>query len=376
MMYYHKFIILSLLGFFNAFSQTEIWTGAGLDLGIPISSSYGSGKNMLSPRFCKVMNENIYLQLRFFKRIGLELYATQNSQFYRYKDKEFYRSTGDKYDVRIRSTNHFVSYGANIIYRQPIIGSYAGIYASAGYRINNTGMASASAKQMFRLNGEEFEFVSKNYGSGGGLLFEAGCQVITDDEKNMITIGLQYQKGLTKLYEGELTRKAAISSAVMYTDQVSSALSYFGLTFKYHYRIFHYDKSEKIPDEEPVGDINKHSEYVHPSQRKVEVKDKIEVKSKKISIAIYDPYREDNDRVSISINGKYALENFTVTKKQYVFEVELYPGTNTLVFQAENLGEIPPNTATIFVIENGKKKKFDMSANLNTSQSIEITYKP
>lgn len=376
MKYYHRLTILSLLGFFNAFSQTEIWTGAGVDLGIPISSGYGGGKSMLSPRFCKLINENIYLQLRFFKRVGLEVYAAQNSQFYRYKDKEFYRSTGNKYDVRIRSTNHFISYGANLIYRQPIIGSYAGIYASAGYRINNTGSVEASDKQQFKLNGQEFEFVSRNKGVGAGLLFEAGCQVITDDEKNMITIGLQYHKGLTTLYEGTLTRRAAINNEVIYTDKVSSALSYFGLTFKYHYRIFHYDKSEKIPEDEPVGDINKHSEYVHPSQRKVEVKDKIEVKSKKISIAIYDPYREDNDRVSITINGKSALENHTVTKKQYVFDVELYPGTNTLVFQAENLGDIPPNTATIFVIEGGKKKKFDMSANLNTSQSLEITYKP
>ncbi|HTF81293.1 MAG TPA: hypothetical protein VL947_06205, partial [Cytophagales bacterium] len=218
-------------------------------------------------------------------------------------------------------------------------------------------------------------FMSASNGSGAAMLFEGGCQIITDNEKNMITIGLQYHHGLSTMYEGTLT--SSQGGAVLYTDKTTSALSYMGLSLKYHYRLFGYDRSEKIPEEhDDSKNINKHSEYVHPAQRKVEVKDKIEVKSKKITIAIYDPYREDNDRVSISINGKYALENYTVTKKQYQFEVELYPGLNTLVFQAENLGDIPPNTATIFVIEGGKKKKYDMQANLNTSQSLEIEYKP
>lgn len=357
-----------------SFCQIEVWGGAGLDGGIPIASSYQGNKSILKPRLNYLFNENLYLQLRFFRRIGIEAYVTQNTQSYKYLDKTFYHSTGDKYDAVIKSKNNFTSYGLNLIYRQPLVGSYAGIYVSAGYRINNVGNATVSQTQTFKLNSQEFEFVSRSYGSGSALLFEGGCQIVTDDEKNMFTAGLQYHNGLSKLYDGDLTARQ--NGTVLYSDRVSSALSYFGLTVKYHYRLFGYDKSEKVPVEEPVGDINKHSEYVHPSQRKVELKDKIEVKNKKITIAIYDPYREDNDRVSISINGKFALENYTVTNKQYQFDVELFPGLNTLVFQAENLGDIPPNTATIFVIENGKKKKFDMTANLSTSQSLEIVYKP
>ncbi|HTF80136.1 MAG TPA: hypothetical protein VL947_00370, partial [Cytophagales bacterium] len=151
----YKLLFLSLFSFLEGFSQIELWTGAGFDFGVPISG-YEHKKSILKPGFHKAFNENLYLQIRFFKRLGLEGYVAQNTQLYRYKDQTFYHATGNKYDAIIKSNNNFVSWGANLIYRQPIIGSYAGIYLSAGYRVNNTGNASVSETKKFQLNSQEF----------------------------------------------------------------------------------------------------------------------------------------------------------------------------------------------------------------------------
>lgn len=361
--------------YFTSQAQFEVWSGLGIDAGVPVSAQYSNERDILKPHFSKTLNGNLYAQVRFFKRIGIEGYCTQNFQKYVYEDLKFYKSTGNKYEGLIKVRNNFYSLGANFIYRQPIVGSYAGIYGSLGYRINHTGNQEVTEIQTFKLNSQIFEFKAKSLGTGSALLFEAGCQIITDDEKNMFTIGLQFHNGLSNLYQGDFTSQK--DSTVFYTDKVVSKLSSFNLTFKYHYRLYYYDKSEKIIEEEPTPDeIKKHQDYVHPSQRKLEKKDSIIVKTKKIIIDLYEPYQEDNDRVSILLNNRVVLDNFTVMKKHHQFEVELYPGVNQLVFQAENLGDIPPNTANIFVIENGKKKMFDMKANLNTSQMLIINYTP
>lgn len=373
MSFFRKFLIVAFsTSTLFCYSQFELWTGAGLDLGVPAFGKYANSKSIIKPHFSKLHNENIYIQARFKKLIGIEVFASQNSQYYVYNDIKFYHETGDKYEATIKVANHYTSVGANLIYRQPLPGSYVGIYGSIGYKNNFAGNKSVTDEQTFSLNSQKFSYTSNSLGTGGGILAEAGIQIVTDDEKNMFTVGFQYFGGLKTLYKGDFLASKTDGS---YTDKVTSNLSSFALAFKYHYRLYYYDKSEKI--EEPTNEeVVKHQEYVHPSQRKVEVKDSIVVKTKKIVIDLYEPYQEDHDRVSILLNGRVVLDNYTVQKKHYQFEVELYPGVNTLVFQAENLGDIPPNTANIFVIENGKKKLFDMKANLNTSQSLIINFKP
>ncbi|MFN8436061.1 MAG: hypothetical protein U0V72_00370 [Cytophagales bacterium] len=371
----NKFILtLTVIFFFQTNAQFfEIFGGAGVDGGVPVLSSYAQNKQVLKPHFCKSLNANLYLQVRFAHRFGIEGQFFQNFQKYVWDDKRFYHSTGDKYEGLIKVRNNFYGYGINLTYRQPIVGSYAGIYSSIGYRNQITGSQEVVKTETFSLNSQVFEFKAKSLGTGGAAAFELGCQIQSDDERSMFSVGLQYVNGFKDLFKGSF--KSLGDSVGNYTDEVTSKLNSFNLSLKYYYRLYYYDKSERIPEEKPTSDeLKKHQEYVLPAYRKLDTLDQVKVKSKKITIDIYDPYREDGDRVSILLNGKTVLDNYTVTQKHYSFEVELWPGENNMVFHAENLGDIPPNTATVFVYDGSKKRKFDMKTNLNTSQILQLFY--
>ena len=81
--------------------------------------------------------------------------------------------------------------------------------------------------------------------------------------------------------------------------------------------------------------------------------------------------RVDGDKISLSLNGKWILRNYEIVKEKYNFEIELISGqVNQLIFFAENLGEIPPNTSAINIQYEGYNKTHIMRSNLNKSGSI------
>ena len=106
-------------------------------------------------------------------------------------------------------------------------------------------------------------------------------------------------------------------------------------------------------------------------KRDVEVQKVITVDTKILKLAVWDNERIDGDKISLSLNGKWILRNYEIVKEKHQFEIELTPNqVNQLVFFAENLGEIPPNTSAINIQYEGYNKTHIMRSNMDKSGSI------
>ena len=106
-------------------------------------------------------------------------------------------------------------------------------------------------------------------------------------------------------------------------------------------------------------------------KRDVEVQKVITVRSKKINLSVWDNERVDGDRVSLSLNGKWILRNYEIAKEKHSLDIELIKNqVNELVFFAENLGEIPPNTTAINIQYEGYNNTHIMRSNMDKSASI------
>ncbi len=80
--------------------------------------------------------------------------------------------------------------------------------------------------------------------------------------------------------------------------------------------------------------------------------------SKQLTLAIWDDAVEDGDTISININGNWVAKNFPVKKAPQFLTVTLNPGPNTILFEANNLGSIPPNTSVLEIIDGRRRKAF------------------
>jgi hypothetical protein len=110
-------------------------------------------------------------------------------------------------------------------------------------------------------------------------------------------------------------------------------------------------------------------------KRDIEVQKVITVEAKILKLAVWDNERVDGDEISLSLNGKWILRNYEIVKEKHNFEIELIPGqVNQLVFFAENLGTIPPNTSAINIQYEGYNKTHIMRSNLDKSGSINFFF--
>ena len=106
-------------------------------------------------------------------------------------------------------------------------------------------------------------------------------------------------------------------------------------------------------------------------KRDVEIQKVITVGSDKIKLSVWDNERVDGDRISLSLNGKWILRNYEIAKEKHSLDIELIKNqVNELVFFAENLGEIPPNTTAINIQYEGYNKTHIMRSNMDKSASI------
>lgn len=112
------------------------------------------------------------------------------------------------------------------------------------------------------------------------------------------------------------------------------------------------------------------------NERPIEVsKDAIKVKeSAKTHIELWDNNIEDGDIISLYVNEKCVLSKHRLTKdKKPVYELPLLKGKNIITMYAENLGDLPPNTASISININGKVvKTLNLKSDMNSSEAIEL----
>ncbi|WP_306352864.1 hypothetical protein [Flavobacterium sp. '19STA2R22 D10 B1'] len=128
--------------------------------------------------------------------------------------------------------------------------------------------------------------------------------------------------------------------------------------------------SKEIPlkqtkKESPPKKNDRYSDYVA----------EMEVKNDKISLEIWDGQVEDGDIISLKLNDEWIEQNIKVQKKGKKIEVLLKPGKNILLFRAENLGTIPPNTAVLRIYYGDKTRYVYLSTDMKKDNLIEIDYK-
>lgn len=108
--------------------------------------------------------------------------------------------------------------------------------------------------------------------------------------------------------------------------------------------------------------------------RETKLIDSIKVSSAEITLAIWDDAVEDGDSISLQINNEIYLPGIAVKKKPRFIKVSLYAGENKIIFIADNLGSISPNTSVLEIIDGKFRKAYMINTNLGQNNAIKILY--
>ncbi|MGV4530418.1 hypothetical protein [Ornithobacterium rhinotracheale] len=79
---------------------------------------------------------------------------------------------------------------------------------------------------------------------------------------------------------------------------------------------------------------------------------------KEIKLLIYDYGEIDNDTVSIFFNNDLIASEMRIDREAKEFTLKLKQGENQLVFVANNLGDVPPNTAKIAIVAENRRYNY------------------
>lgn len=96
-----------------------------------------------------------------------------------------------------------------------------------------------------------------------------------------------------------------------------------------------------------------------------------------VKIELYDDAEIDHDTVTVLINNKLLLYRQMLTDRPLTVHFNAFPNTPyELVMYADNLGDIPPNTALMMVTCGSEKIKAFMSSSEQNSATVRFIYKP
>jgi len=116
---------------------------------------------------------------------------------------------------------------------------------------------------------------------------------------------------------------------------------------------------------------------LHLQPREKVVVKTVTLNSPDIKIELYDNAEIDHDTVTVLINDKLLLYRQMLTDKPLTIHFNALPGTPyELVMYADNLGDIPPNTALMMVTAGSEKFEVFMSSTEEKSATVHFVYKP
>jgi hypothetical protein len=103
----------------------------------------------------------------------------------------------------------------------------------------------------------------------------------------------------------------------------------------------------------------------------------VSVNSSQIKIEFYDNAEIDHDTVTVLINNKLLLYRQMLTDRPLTINFNAFPGVEyELVMYADNLGEIPPNTALMMVTAGTRKMEVFLSSSEQKSATVKFVYRP
>lgn len=105
--------------------------------------------------------------------------------------------------------------------------------------------------------------------------------------------------------------------------------------------------------------------------REVEDQGTVNIRQKQLTVYLWDSDEIDGDIISLNFNGEWVLQKQRLGRKKLKLTLDILPGEeNTLVMYAENVGRIPPNTATLAFFDGQRQHKISLASDLSKSGSL------
>ena len=104
----------------------------------------------------------------------------------------------------------------------------------------------------------------------------------------------------------------------------------------------------------------------------------IPITNETFTVDFYDNGEIDGDSISVFFNGKLVLSHKMLSYKPITLKLTADPDreVNELVMYAENLGEIPPNTALMVVHDGDNRYEARITSDTEKNGTIRFSYKP
>lgn len=115
--------------------------------------------------------------------------------------------------------------------------------------------------------------------------------------------------------------------------------------------------------------VNANCSTVHPSS--YSVSQTVTVNDDLVKVTLWDDAAEDNDIISLYLNGQWILENLSLKNEPQHFYFVIAPGDNHLVLFAVNEGDVGPNTVAIKINDG---EDLTISPDLLTGQAINLKW--
>lgn len=127
---------------------------------------------------------------------------------------------------------------------------------------------------------------------------------------------------------------------------------------------------KSLPEIKPRADINF-------EKRNSNVLKTIEIDNDVFRVDLYDNGDIDGDSISLFFNGKLLLAHKRLSDKplSITLNADKSKDVNELVMYAENLGDIPPNTALMIVTDGTRRYEVRIASDLEKSGVIRFVHK-
>lgn len=113
-------------------------------------------------------------------------------------------------------------------------------------------------------------------------------------------------------------------------------------------------------------------------KRKADILKTIQLENETFRVDLYDNGEVDGDSISLFYNSKLLLSHKRLSEKAITLNLAATDSdaVNELTMYAENLGEIPPNTALMVVTDGDKRYEVRIASDLKNSGTIRFVHKP
>ena len=101
----------------------------------------------------------------------------------------------------------------------------------------------------------------------------------------------------------------------------------------------------------------------------------IQVTKRKLRVKVWDHNTIDGDIISLKWGDQWVLTDYMLTGEPHEISLTLHGFENSLTLYANNVGQVPPNTAMISVSDGVNYFKQELNADMKTSEALVIQYR-